>query len=104
MKKTFDWFKANQIAYTFFDFKQQSISLETFEKLFKQIPLTELVNNRGTTFKKLSAQHQAEMYNLAKAPVLLNQNLSVIKRPLIQFNQQFVSGFKPELWQQMLKQ
>jgi len=102
MKKTFDWFQANAISFEFFDFKKAQLNESTFEAICQQIELNKLINQKGTTFKKLTPNHQAQILIQSTCLAILNQNLSIIKRPLILFNQQYVLGFNPTTWAQIL--
>src|SRR5690606_15452320 len=85
VKKALDWLSANDIAYTFHDYKKEPATQERLEKWEKSISWESLVNKKGTTWKKLSAEEQALVIDASSANTVLLANNSMIKRPVIEF-------------------
>jgi arsenate reductase len=102
MKKAFDWLNAHNIAYTFHDYKKEGITKQKIEEWLNHFAITELINTKGTTFKKLTEADQTSISNKDKAIALMVANTSMIKRPLIETNTGILLGFKPDEWQSKL--
>lgn len=94
MKKAFDLLTELGLSYEFHDYKKQGIDAETIKVWLKQIPQDILLNKKGTTWKKLSEQEQqlalSSQEELIKA---LTTHSSLIKRPVLDQEGQFVVGF-----------
>ena len=98
VKKALDWLKANEIAYTFHDFKKKGITLEKLEAWAAQVGWEALVNKRGTTWKQLPLEVQQGIQNKEAAFELILQKTSVTKRPVLESNQGILLGFDDEAY------
>lgn len=101
MKKALTWLDTHGITYTFHDYKKQGISKSKIEEWLKHFPVTELINTKGTTFKKLSDADKASITNKSKAIELMIANTSMIKRPLVETAKGLLLGFNPDEWEKM---
>lgn len=99
MKKTFDWFTSNGIAFTFHDYKKEGISTPKLKGWLKEHPLSVIVNNKGTTYRQLPDAAKAALAKITSALPVLTDQTSLMKRPIIEWNEQILVGFNPELWQ-----
>jgi len=96
MKKTFAWFDGEGIAYAFHDYKKVGIDTATLTRWCDRLGWKALVNTRGTTWRKLSAEQQA-LADTAAAIALMQAQPSLIRRPVIDFGTGgLVVGFAPE--------
>ncbi len=102
MKKTFDWLNAHQIAFEFHDYKKQGIDEALANRLVKHIDLEVLINKRGTTWRKFS-EADKESLDKTTAPKLIQQNSSVVKRPIICFGKSYLVGFNEAQLEQAFK-
>ncbi|WP_209332664.1 Spx/MgsR family RNA polymerase-binding regulatory protein [Lunatimonas salinarum] len=97
MKKTFEFFETNGMSYQFIDYKKQAPSLDLLSGFLSKISLDDLVNRRGTTYKKLSEEDKAKTQQPETALVLLSEKSSMIKRPIIEFEDgDLLIGFDEE--------
>ena len=101
MQKAFKWLDAHQITYTFHDYKKESISKEKIEEWLKYFPITELINTKGITYKKLSDEEKLSITNKNKAIELMIQKTSMIKRPILEMKDGLMLGFKLEEWEKL---
>ncbi len=92
MKKTFDWLNEHRIEYTFHNYKEAGISSEKLNEWLSQVPLKELVNTRGTTYRKLTDADKAAVANPETAIKIIMANPSLIKRPVIETKKGLVVG------------
>ncbi len=92
VKKTRKWLEQHQLNYDFYDYKKQDVSIELAETFLSHFPLRELINTRGTTWRKLPEQQKNNLTE-ASAVKLMCLQPSVIKRPIIRQGERWVLGF-----------
>jgi arsenate reductase len=92
VKKARTWLDAHGIAYTFHDYKKQGVDPAFLKRCCQQFGYGSVVNQRGTTWRKLS---DAERSNLteAKAMQLMLAQPSLIKRPIVDQRGTLLLGF-----------
>jgi len=83
VKKALDWLEANGLEYVFHDYKKEPATAELLSEWEKQVPWEVLLNKKGTTWRKLSPEEQANVTDAESAKALLLKNNSMIKRPVI---------------------
>ena len=94
MKKTFDLLNELQLPYEFHDYKKLSIDAPTVETWINTLGAEVVLNKKGTTWRKLSADEQAQaMASHAQLVEALTTHTSMIKRPIIQTQNGYVVGF-----------
>lgn len=103
MKKAFTWLNNNGTEYTFFDYKKEILLEVNFNYWLTKIPLEQIVNKQGTTYKKLTDEQKVTIQNPATAFDIIKSNTSVIKRPLIEINDQVFVGFNDADWTEIFK-
>lgn len=103
MKKAFTWLNNHSIEYTFFDYKKEILLEVNFNYWLTKIPLEQIVNKQGTTYKKLTDEQKVAVLNPETAFSVINENTSVIKRPLIEINNQVYVGFNEATWAKIFK-
>ena len=92
MKKAFLWLDGNNVAYQFHDYKKASLDENTLNHWLDTLGWQALVNQKGTTWRKLALDKNI-LDNQTIKPIIL-QNLSMVKRPLLILNDgQMVLGF-----------
>ena len=100
MKKAFNWLNDNGIAYQFTDYKKSALDEKTLDDWLNRLGWQAIVNQKGTTWRKLALDKNT-LDNQTIKPIIL-QNLSMIKRPLLVLdNQEVVLGFDVEQWQHL---
>lgn len=97
MKKTFQLFEREGVDYEFVDYKKSKPNDALLEGFLEKVDLEDLINKRGTTFRKLTDQEKAQLDDVADALLLMMDNSSMIKRPIVQFpDGELVVGLKEE--------
>ena len=99
IKKAKKWFTEAGIAYDFRDYKKQPPSASEIENWTKLVDWEQLVNKRGTTWRKLDPALQNSV-TADSAPQLLADNPSMIKRPLVIKGEQAILGFDVTSYEQ----
>lgn len=103
MKKAFDWLEGRNLPFQFHDYKKLGISREQLAHWADEVGWQRLLNTRGSTWKKLSPEQQAEP-NRDKALDLMASYPSLIKRPVLETGGRLLVGFDPEVWAQEIEE
>ncbi len=93
VKKARTWLAAQQIDFTFHDFKKQGLERASVEAWLQQLPWDVLINKKGTTWRALSDERKAATVDAASALELMLENPSIIKRPVLDKDGQFSVAF-----------
>jgi arsenate reductase len=92
MKKVFDFLDSKGVAYVFHDYKKAGITRDKLNQWLSSMELSQLINTKGTTYKKLADDDKARMQHASIAIELLMQHTSMIKRPIAETNNQLLIG------------
>lgn len=95
MKKTFTWFDEAAQPYNFHDYKKHGIDADTLARWCEAVGWEQLINKRGTTWRRLSPSQQA-IDTQEQAIALMQENTSLIRRPVVEnADGDIVIGFDP---------
>jgi len=100
MKKAMTWLEEQTIEFDFHDYKKSGIDEVHLRTWLSQTPWEQLINKRGTTWRKLSDEDKTDVTD-DKAIQLMIANPSLIKRPALIINNQVHLGFKAEQYQEI---
>lgn len=101
MKKALGWLDRHGIAYTLHDYKKSGIDADTLARWDARLGWEILLNRRGTTWRKLDENVQARI-SRESALNLMQEQPSLIKRPVIDTGSTLLCGFDADLWQEQL--
>jgi len=101
MKKARKWLDDNGHTVEFIDYKKDGLNPELLTEFVQALGWEALVNKRGTTYRKLNDNIKDSMDEASAIKVMLD-NPSIIKRPLLIKNGQYLLGFKAELYQEFV--
>ena len=96
VKKARAWLEAREIPYEFHDFKKQGVPLPLMRELCKLLGWESLVNRSGPTWRKFPEERRAQVKDATSALALMQENPSVIKRPILDRDGQYQVGFSDE--------
>lgn len=82
MQKAIKWLDANQVSYSFHNYKTAGITAPALRLWLQHFPASKLINTKSTTYKALTDEQKASIDNPEKAIEIMLQNHSVIKRPV----------------------
>jgi len=102
VKKSQKWLQQQNIDFTFHDFKKQGLSEELLTEFVNLGDWSTLLNKRSTTFRQLPD----EIKNNLTDEIMFNAVLehpTLLKRPLLQMNNQLHLGFKDTQYQELFK-
>ncbi|MEY4641086.1 MAG: hypothetical protein RLZZ227_1080 [Pseudomonadota bacterium] len=92
VRKARTWLDTHGVAYQFHDFRKQGIDAATLNSWCAQFGFEKVLNQKGTTWRKLSDDQRSELTQ-AKAIRLMQDQPSLIKRPLLDTGKGRVLGF-----------
>ena len=101
MKKARAWLDGRGVAYDFHDYKAKGVDRPRLEQWAKEVGWETLLNRAGTTFRKLP-EADTEGLDPTKAVAVMAANPSTIKRPIVEYRDGLLVGFKPEEWEARL--
>ncbi len=101
VKKARDWLSGHNVDYQFHNFKKDQLDAETLESWINQLGWEKLLNKRGMTWRKLSHEVRQDIDHDSAIEIMLN-NLSIIKRPVLDHNGKLSLGFDPEQYSRLL--
>lgn len=93
VKKSRDWLAKNNIEYRFHDFRVDGLDKVQVNSWIAEIGLDILVNKRSTTWKELDEKIK-ENFSEKNAALIIAENPTLIKRPLLDTGKQKHVGFK----------
>lgn len=101
VKKARRWLDEQGVEYHFHDFKKDGLSPDKLAEWEQALGWSTLVNQRGTTWRKLPEDVRGNMTAQSAHQVMLD-NPSIIKRPVVEWGQaadQAVTvGFNADEW------
>jgi arsenate reductase len=92
MKKTFQWFDKNGVAYTFHDYKKSGADAAVLKRAINLLGWETVINRKGTTWRGLP-DGVRDSLDAASAARLALETPSVIKRPLIVAGNVVLAGY-----------
>lgn len=95
VKKARVWLAEHGVNYAFHDFKKQGVPA-ALPQWMQATGWETLLNRKGTTWRKLDAATQASVTDAASAATLMQQQPSVIKRPVVDWGHTITVGFDAE--------
>ena len=98
VKKARAWLGQHGITYRFHDFKKQGVPAAQVDGWIAQLGWEKLINRQGTTWRKLDPALQAGVTDATAAGKLMQEQPSVIKRPVVDWGGRTTVGFDDAAW------
>ena len=99
VKKARTWLNDQAIATHFHDFKKDGLDAATVLSWAQHLPWEQLLNRRGTTWRKLPPDVQASAVDAESAAQLMALHPSLVKRPVVVWpNGHITVGFDANAW------
>lgn len=93
VKKARLWLEAHDLAYEFHDYKKQGVPEPMLMKLLVAHGHEALINRKGPTWRKLPDAVKAAVRDADTALAVMQANTSVIKRPIVERDGDYLFGF-----------
>lgn len=101
VKKAREWLDTKGIEYDFVDFKKTPPTETLLKWWINEAGLETVINKRGTTWRKLTAEQQQSILEEGLLVPLIDYP-STIKRPVLETRNGVYFGFKPEFYESAL--
>ena len=98
VKKARAWLTGQGVAHEFHDFKKQGVPEDRLDAWIAAVGWDKLLNRKGTTWRKLDPELQAAVVDAATARPVLMAQASVIKRPVVEWDNAITVGFDAADW------
>lgn len=103
VKKAISWLKENRVSFEFHDYKKEGISIEKLQSWCSQLGPDQLINRKGTTWRRLDDRQKELVQEEAQAIEIMEANTSLIKRPLIEKEGKIITlGFDEAVYKEKL--
>ena len=102
MKKARKWLKANGVEYEFHDYKKMGVPEKKLIAWVKKTGWGQILNKRGTTWRKLDESVKENMDETQAINVML-EHPSIIKRPVLESGDTLLIGFNDADYQQLIR-
>jgi len=99
IKKSQKWLKDRGIDFEFHDYKKKGISKKQLNEWSKMVAWEVLLNKRSRTWKELNESDKSDLTQ-TKAINLMQQQPTLIKRPVVQQGKILVVGFDSQVFTQ----
>lgn len=105
VRKARKWLDEQGVAFVFHNFRKEGLEAATLQSWVDAAGWEVLLNRRGTTWRRLDAAAKAAVVDAASAQAVMLEQLSTIKRPVVEWNDGTVTvGFDAQAWQSRLAQ
>lgn len=102
VKKARKFLAQHNADYEFHDFREEGLSEAQLRQWLKQQPLDVLLNKRSTTWKQLADDVKSNLDEESAIQIMLSQP-TLIKRPVLEANNELLVGFKDSSYQALIK-
>lgn len=92
VKKAMRWLDQHQVSYQFHDFRKDGLDQLTIELWLNSVSWEQLLNKRGTTWRKLEDPRKDQLDQQAAIELMLSHP-TLIKRPVIEDASGVLIGF-----------
>jgi len=92
-RKAQKWLKENELEFSYRDVKADGVPVEDLEKYVAELGWEKVINKASTTWRGLNDDQKSDI-DASKAVALLQDNPSLMKRPLFEIGDKLVLGFR----------
>ncbi|MGR8930862.1 MAG: ArsC family reductase [Gammaproteobacteria bacterium] len=101
VKKARAWLDSRQISYRFHDYRIDGLEPSLLRHFIDQLSVSAVLNQRSTSWRQLSDAQKADL-SPEKALRLMLETPTLVKRPIISFDEQLIVGFNPDQYSAVL--
>ncbi len=101
VKKAVKYMKAHNLSYHFIDFRETPVGAEKIASWLQKVSITKLFNTRGTTYRTHKLK-ELGLDDAGKEAWLAKENM-LIKRPVIEYDNNVLVGYDEALYNAVFK-
>lgn len=98
IKKALKWLDANNVAYTFHDYRVNGLDSTLLDSLIAVSDVEQMLNKRSTSYRALTDEQKADT-SVDALKALFLETPTLIKRPLLVAGDKSLLGFKDAQYQ-----
>jgi len=98
VKKARQWLDKNGIAYQFYDFRADGLTLAQLNNFSARLDRNALLNRSSASWRQLSSEQQSDLTS-EKAILLMLNTPTLIKRPILDTGDKLIVGFKADQYE-----
>ena len=98
-RKVLKKFDADNVPYTFVDFRKDGVDKDTAQRWLQLADLDVFINRRGTTWRGLDDSTKAKIEGGDVDAVCAHT--SIIKRPVFDLDNNIINGFSESVYEQL---
>lgn len=102
-KKAMNWLRLKKIEFEFHNYKETGISTKKLNEWCDKAGWEKVLNKRSATWRELPAAQQKVVIDQPSAVQVMQQNNSIIKRPVLEYKEQLLVGFDEKKYAGILK-
>ncbi len=99
VRKALKFLKSAEVNFEFVDIKSEEVGCETIDRWLKHIPMEQLFNRRGTTYRKLGLKSIS--LDATSMREWLCKESMLIKRPVLELDEMVVVGFDEKRYKEL---
>jgi arsenate reductase len=100
VRKSIKWLESKDITHEFHDLRKESPNNNLVIQWLNDVGQETLVNKRGLVWRKLT-DNEKQLSSQNEVIKLIQENPTVVKRPVLFNGQSWSVGFKPEIWDEL---
>jgi len=100
-RKALKFLDQNNITYNNFDIRKDGISIQTIKNAIESLGWETVLNRRSTSWRQLDDEAKQNI-DADKAAQLINDNPTLMKRPLLASNDTYFVGFDKKAPEKLL--
>ena len=102
IKKAKNWLDKDGVEYSFHDYRKQGLEISQLNNWVDALGWEPLLNKRGTTWRKLPDEVKDNVDRASAINIML-ENPAIIKRPLLDKDNELHLGFSDSQYQKLFK-
>lgn len=102
VKKARSWLDSKGVAHRFHDFRVDGLDAATLRRWAEAVGWETLLNRHSTTFRALPDDQKSGIDREAAEKLMLDEP-TLIKRPVLDIDGAITVGFKPDLYEAVLR-
>lgn len=102
-KKAMAWLKKKNIAFRFHDYRVDGITKSKLNEWCKAKGWEIILNKKSTSWRSLTADQQSRVTDQASAVAALEENSTLIKRPIIEHKDSLLVGYDEKQYSDIFK-
>lgn len=99
-QKAIAWLKKRKINFVFHNYREAGITAARLNEWSKQAGWEKIFNKKSTTWRGLTPEQQAAVTSQKAAVQVMLNHHSIIKRPVIEYNNKIITGYSEALYEQ----